>query len=50
LLKAIYADGVQAADVARLQGCAPKTIYNKLAFIRRALAECVQRRMAEASQ
>ena len=37
-----------AADGARLQDCAPKTISNKLAFIRRVLAECVQRRLADA--
>jgi RNA polymerase sigma-70 factor (ECF subfamily) len=48
LVKAIYTDGTQAVDVARQQGCSPKTIYNKLTFIRHALAECVQRRMAEA--
>jgi RNA polymerase sigma-70 factor, ECF subfamily len=50
LVKAIYTDGVQATDLARRQGCAPKTISNKLTFIRRALAECVQRRMAEAAR
>ena len=50
LVKAIYTDGVQAIDLARRQGCAPKTISNKLTFIRRALAECVQRRMAEATR
>ncbi|MCX7429900.1 MAG: hypothetical protein NTY17_02650 [Planctomycetia bacterium] len=50
LVKAIYTDGVQVVDVARRQGCAPKTISNKLTFIRRALAECVQRRMAEAAR
>jgi RNA polymerase sigma-70 factor, ECF subfamily len=49
LVEAIYTDGTQAIEIARQQGCAPKTIYNKLNFIRRALAECVQRRMAEAA-
>jgi RNA polymerase sigma-70 factor (ECF subfamily) len=49
LVGAIYTDGTQAIEVAHEQGCAPKTIYNKLNFIRRALAECVQRRMAEAA-
>lgn len=48
LVEAIYTDGTQAVEVARQQGCAPKTIYNKLNSIRRALAECVQRRMTEA--
>ena len=47
LVEAIYTEGTQAIDIARQQGCAPKTIYNKLSSIRRALAECVQRRMAE---
>jgi RNA polymerase sigma-70 factor (ECF subfamily) len=49
LIGTIYTDGTQAVELARRQGCAPKTIYNKLNFIRRALAECVQRRMAEAA-
>jgi len=49
LVHAIYSEGKQAVEVARDQGRAPKTIYNKLNFIRRALAECVQRRMMEAS-
>ena len=48
LVVAIYTDGTQANEIARQQGCAPKTIYNKLNFIRRALAECVQQRLAEA--
>ena len=49
LVEAIYTDGTPAHEVAKQQGCAPKTIYNKLNFIRRALAECVQRRLAEAT-
>lgn len=49
LVEAIYTDGTPAHEVARQQCCAPKTIYNKLSFIRRALAECVQRRLAEAN-
>lgn len=49
LVEAIYTDGTQAIEVARQQGCSPKTIYKKLNFIRRALAECVQRRLAEAT-
>ena len=48
-MKSIYSDGMQANEVARLQGSSPKTIYNKLNLIRRLLAECVQRRMAEAA-
>ncbi len=47
LVGSIYTDGIPAVELAQRQGCAPKTIYNKLNFIRRALAECVQRRMAE---
>jgi RNA polymerase sigma-70 factor (ECF subfamily) len=35
-----------AVEAARREGCAPKTIYNKINIIRRALAECVQRRIA----
>jgi RNA polymerase sigma-70 factor (ECF subfamily) len=50
LVEAIYTDGTQAIEIARQQGCAPKTIYNKLNFIRRALAECVQRRLAESTR
>lgn len=49
LVEAIYTEGTTALEFAEQHGCAPKTIYNKLNFIRRALAECVQRRMAEAS-
>jgi len=49
LVHAIYSEGKQAVEVAGDQGRAPKTIYNKLNFIRRALADCVQRRMMEAS-
>lgn len=49
LVEAVYTDGTQAIEVARQQGCAPKTIYNKLNFIRRVLAECVQRRLVEPS-
>jgi RNA polymerase sigma-70 factor (ECF subfamily) len=49
LVEAVYAQGVEIGALARQQGRAPQTIYNKLNFIRRALAECVQRRMAEAA-
>lgn len=47
LVEAIYTRGIEASALARQQGRAVQTIYNKLNFIRRALAECVQRRMAE---
>lgn len=49
LVEAIYTRGVEAAMIARQQRRAPQTIYNKLNFIRRALAECVQRKMMEAA-
>jgi len=47
LVEAVYTEGTPAVEVSRQQGCAPKTIYNKLNLIRRRLAECVQRRMTE---
>ena len=49
LVDAIYTRGVEPAEIARQQGRAVQTLYNKLNFIRRALAECVQRQMAEAA-
>ena len=49
LVDAIYTHGMEVAALAQQQGRAPQTIYNKLNFIRRALAECVQQRMAEAA-
>jgi RNA polymerase sigma-70 factor (ECF subfamily) len=47
LLEAFYVDDIPVVELARRQGCAAKTLYNKLNFIRRALAECVQRQMAQ---
>jgi RNA polymerase sigma-70 factor (ECF subfamily) len=49
LVETIYTQGLEVGEVARRQGRAPQTIYNQLNFIRRALAECVQRRMAGAA-
>lgn len=49
LVEAVYVQGVEVGVLARREGRAPQTIYNKLNLIRRALAECVQRRMAEAA-
>lgn len=49
LVEAIYTQGVEVGEAARQQGRAPQTIYNQLNSIRRALAECVQRRMAGAA-
>lgn len=47
LIDEIYTRGVEAGELARKEGRAVQTIYNKLNFIRRTLAECVQRNMAE---
>ncbi|WP_256199212.1 hypothetical protein [Verrucomicrobium spinosum] len=47
LVDAIYTRGIDAATLAQQEGRAVQTIYNKLNFIRRSLAECVQRRITE---
>ena len=49
LVETIYTQGIEVGELARQQGRAPQTIYNRLNFIRRALAECVLQRMAEAT-
>jgi len=49
LVETIYTQGVEVGEVARQLGRAPQTIYNQLNFIRRALAECVQRRIVGAA-
>lgn len=49
LIEAIYTRGVEVGALAQQQGRAVQTIYNKLNLIRRMLAECVQRRMTEAT-
>lgn len=49
LVDSIYAKGMEVAELAQQLSRAPQTLYNKLNFIRRALAECVQRQMAEAA-
>ncbi len=49
LVEKIYTQGIDVGEVARQQGRAPQTIYNQLNFIRRALTECVERRMAGAA-
>ena len=49
LVEKIYTQGIEVGEVARQQGRAPQTIYTQLNFIRRALAECVERRMAGAA-
>ena len=47
LVDAIYVQDQGAAAVAAEQGLALQTIYNKLGVLRRALARCVERRLAE---
>jgi len=49
LVESVYEQGAEIADLARRQGRVPQTLYNQLGSIRRALAECVQRRLAGAS-
>jgi RNA polymerase sigma-70 factor, ECF subfamily len=49
LVEAVYTQGLDTTEVARRRSLAVQTIYNKLNFIRRALAECVERRLAEAA-
>lgn len=49
LVDSIYLRGVEVAELARQLGRAPQTLYNKLNFIRRSLAECVQQQMTEAA-
>lgn len=49
LMDAVYTQGVEVVTLAQREGRSVQTLYNKLNFIRRALAECVQQRMAEAT-
>jgi RNA polymerase sigma-70 factor (ECF subfamily) len=49
LVEAIYAQGLEVTALALRQSRPVQTLYNKLGFIRRVLAECVQRTMAEAA-
>jgi RNA polymerase sigma-70 factor (ECF subfamily) len=48
LIEAAYFEGGDIVSLAAQLGRAPQTLYNKLNLIRRALAECVERRLAEA--
>lgn len=50
LVDAIYTRGIPAGTLAGEQGRATQSIYNKLNFIRRALAECVQKQLVEITQ
>lgn len=49
IVEAVYGEGMQVSELAKRQGLAVQTVYNKLNLIRRALAECVQRRLGEAA-
>jgi RNA polymerase sigma-70 factor, ECF subfamily len=47
LLQAAYIDGQAIASLAEQLGRAPQTLYNRLNILRRSLAECVERRLAD---
>lgn len=47
LLQAAYIDQQGIASLAEQLGRAPQTLYNRLNILRRSLAECVDRRLAE---
>ena len=47
LLQAAYIDGQGITSLAEQLGRAPQTLYNRLNILRRSLAECVERRVAE---
>jgi RNA polymerase sigma-70 factor, ECF subfamily len=47
LLQAAYIDQQGIARLAEQLGRAPQTLYNRLNILRRSLADCVQRRLAE---
>jgi len=47
LLQAAYIDGHGIASLAEQLGRAPQTLYNRLNILRRSLAECVERRLAD---
>jgi RNA polymerase sigma-70 factor (ECF subfamily) len=47
LLQAAYIDQQGIASLAEQLGRAPQTLYNRLNILRRSLADCVQRRLAE---
>jgi RNA polymerase sigma-70 factor (ECF subfamily) len=50
LIEATYFEGSDIVSLAAQLGRAPQTLYNKLNLIRRALAECVERRLAEGAR
>jgi RNA polymerase sigma-70 factor (ECF subfamily) len=47
LIDAVYGKDADIAALAAQLGRAPQTLYNKLNAVRRGLAECVERRLAE---
>ena len=47
LLQGVYTENSDVAALATQLGRAKQTLYNRLARIRRALAECIERRLAE---
>jgi RNA polymerase sigma-70 factor (ECF subfamily) len=47
LVHAVYHEGAEIGALADRLGRAPQTMYNRLHLIRRALAECVEQRLAE---
>ena len=49
LVEEIYTRGSEVTALALRQSSPVQTLYNKLGFIRRALAECVERTMAGAA-
>jgi len=48
LVEAAYFEEGNVITLAAQLGRAPQTLYNKLNLLRRALAECIERRLAEA--
>jgi len=47
LVDAVYSRGMPVGALAGEQGKATQSVYNKLSFIRRVLAECVQKQLVE---
>ena len=47
LVEAVYGEDADIVVLAAQIGRAPQTLYNRLNVIRRALADCVERRLAE---
>jgi RNA polymerase sigma-70 factor (ECF subfamily) len=47
LVREFYLNQTEMAALSERLGRAPQTLYNKLNILRRLLAECMQRRLAE---